>query len=368
MKGVQCWLVMLLAVLAYSCENRDPIDDPNQLSIVFQISHVSVYGSNDGEIHTSVSGGTPPYFYNWTHGPDEADLYNLKAGLYILLLADSDGNTLSDTARVTQPEPLTLRITVQNCSSPQNNDGEIDVSISGGSAPYSIYWSTGDTTEDISGLSPGVYIITIVDVNSAEESDTVEVGGEPFVCQDVDGNEYPVVQIGTQIWMKENLRVTHAPDNGEILSYCYNDDGSLAGIYGRLYTWDIAMNGNDADGAQGICPDGWHIPTDEEWKQLEIYLGMSRTEADLENIWRGTDQGTKLRLGGSSGYDAMLGGRRSSTGAYALLDRYEYIWTSTEYGDYAWRRCICSSSSGVGRWNTFPKTYAFSVRCIKNEW
>ena len=58
MKGVQCWIVMLLAVLVLSCENKDTIDDPGQLSLVFQISHVSIFGGNNGEIHTTVSGGT----------------------------------------------------------------------------------------------------------------------------------------------------------------------------------------------------------------------------------------------------------------------------------------------------------------------
>ena len=367
MKTAKCWLLILLVVLIYACENGNDPDRPGSLSLVFEIQHVSIHGGNDGEIHTRVTGGVPPYIFNWAHGSDQADLYYLTAGLYYLMLADSDGNTLSDTARVTHPDPLMLQIRIQHCSSSQTSDGAIDVTISGGLAPYSIYWSTGDTTEDISGLSPGEYIITIVDMNNAQESDTVEVGGEPAVCRDSDGNEYDIVQIGSQVWMKKNIRVTHAPDRREILSYCYDDDTSMAGIYGRLYTWDVAMNGADADGAQGICPDGWHIPADEEWKQLEIYLGMSRTEADMENIWRGTDQGTKLILGGSSGYDALLGGRRSSSGAYALLDRYEYIWTSTEFGDYAWRRCLCAGSAGVGRWNTFPKTYAFSVRCIKDE-
>jgi uncharacterized protein (TIGR02145 family) len=93
---------------------------------------------------------------------------------------------------------------------------------------------------------------------------------------------------------------------------------------------------------------------------------MERGIAELENIWRGTDEGAKLRMGGSSGYDARYAGRRSTAGGYSLLGLYEYVWTSSEYGDYAWRRCLQSDVNTVGRWNTFPKTYAFSVRCIKD--
>jgi uncharacterized protein (TIGR02145 family) len=170
--------------------------------------------------------------------------------------------------------------------------------------------------------------------------------------------------------MKENLRVTHAPDGDTIVSYCYDNDTAYAHTYGWLYTWDAAMNGSVFESAQGICPDGWHIPSDDEWKVLEIYLGMSQEEADMENEWRGTGVGAKLRKGGSSGYEALYSGGRSFTGRYSYLGENEYIWTSTEYSAnpfYAWRRCLRTTTDEVGRWNTFQKTYAFSVRCVKDE-
>jgi len=126
------------------------------------------------------------------------------------------------------------------------------------------------------------------------------------------------------------------------------------------------MNGSTAEKKQGICPVGWHIPSDEEWKTLEMYLGMTRQEADMSNTWRGQGVGTKLGKGGESGYEAIYAGRMTSYGTYSLLNQYEYVWTSTESGQDAWRRCLEKGVSTVGRWNTFPKTYAFSVRCIKD--
>lgn len=184
---------------------------------------------------------------------------------------------------------------------------------------------------------------------------------------DYDGNQYHTITIGTQVWMAENLRVTHDSEGTSITSYTYNNNESNADLYGRLYTWDVAMNGSTDEGAQGICPCGWHIPTDEEFKTLEMYYGMTSDEADIENDWRGEGVGTKFKSSDSTGYRALLSGRRSSSGTYSLLNSYEYVWTSNEYGSYAWRRCIRKSSEDVGRWNTFPKTYAFSVRCIKND-
>jgi uncharacterized protein (TIGR02145 family) len=187
------------------------------------------------------------------------------------------------------------------------------------------------------------------------------------VLTDIDENIYTIVKIGEQTWMKENLKVTHNPSGIAIVSYAYDNDVNNVDTYGRLYTWDVAMDSMAEEESQGVCPSGWHIPSDDEFKTLEIYLGMTPADADLVNTWRGSGIGTSLKAGGNSGYDALLCGRMASNGFFSLLDQYEYVWTSTEYGSNAWRRCLDISSTMVGRWNTFPKSYAFSVRCIKNE-
>jgi len=268
-----------------------------------------------------------------------------------------------------ETDPLVLELYVEDASLPGIADGSINLEISGGLVPYTIQWSTGDTTEDIDHLLPGTYSVLVTDNLSVAASDTAVVGAGELPT-DFDGNSYTTVQIGNQWWMKENLRVTHATNGDTIVSYCYDDDTVYARTFGRLYTWDVAMNGSVVECAQGICPDGWHIPSDDEWKDLEKYLGMTQSEADLENTWRGTGVGTKLGPGGSSGYEALYSGRRSPNGYYTFLTEYEYIWTSTEYSadaNYAWRRCLSKYANNVGRWNTFPKTYAFSIRCIKDE-
>jgi len=97
-----------------------------------------------------------------------------------------------------------------------------------------------------------------------------------------------------------------------------------------------------------------------------MFLGMTQQEADMTNTWRGSGVGTLLAKGGGSGYEALFAGRMTSYGTFSLLNQYEYVWTSTEYGDNAWRRCLESGVSTSGRWNTFPKTYGFSVRCVKD--
>jgi uncharacterized protein (TIGR02145 family) len=128
------------------------------------------------------------------------------------------------------------------------------------------------------------------------------------------------------------------------------------------------MNDSIEEGAQGICPRGWHIPTDEEFKKLEIHLGMPANQADMVDCWRGSPVGTKLKAGGSSGYDAQMAGRRIPSGSFSVKDMWEYMWTSTEYNNNAaWRRCLATSRSTVGRYKTFTKDYGFSVRCVKDD-
>lgn len=184
---------------------------------------------------------------------------------------------------------------------------------------------------------------------------------------DIDGNEYNIVKIGTQLWMQQNLRVTHAPDGNKIDAFIYENNQNLLENYGCLYTWHVAMNGSTEEGAQGICPEGWHIPSDNDFKILEMFLGMTEAESNLTNTWRGNNIRTALKTGGNSGYNAVLAGRRSTSGVYSLAGRMEYMWTSNEYGNNAWRRCLDRNTHTVGRWNTFSKNYGFSIRCIKND-
>jgi uncharacterized protein (TIGR02145 family) len=162
--------------------------------------------------------------------------------------------------------------------------------------------------------------------------------------------------------------VTRQTDNGVVEKHCYGDDPANCAAYGGLYEWDEMMDYGPSDSGnpsttQGICPPGWHVPSDEEWKVLEVFLGMTTTEADMVNGWRGVGVGTALLAGGSSGYEALLSGRNAS-GVFDLLGLNEYMYTSTEYGTNAWRRCLASGATTVGRWNTFPKGWGLSVRCV----
>ena len=179
-----------------------------------------------------------------------------------------------------------------------------------------------------------------------------------------DGQTYKIVTIGSQTWFAENLNYQIAN------SWCYNYNPANGDIYGRLYTWDAAMT---------ACPSGWHLPSDDEWKTLEMHLGMSQSEADGEGF-RGTDEGGKLKETGtthwispntgatnSSCFTALAGGVRNFSGYqfYGLTSGGGW-WSSTEFNsDNAYGRNLGFLYADVERDAVF-KSFGYSVRCLKN--
>ncbi len=206
---------------------------------------------------------------------------------------------------------------------------------------------------------------------------------------DIDGNVYSTVQIGTQTWMAENLKTTTynngtsidlvtdttAWENNTTGAYCWydNDQAQYAETYGALYNWYAVNTGN-------LCPSGWHVPTDEEWKTLEMELGMSQIEADSLG-YRGTNEGSKLAGNaalwndgslendsefGSSGFTALPGGRRDFNGTFDRLGLSGNWWSATEYRhNLARYRYMFYNYSYVRREGYLEET-GFSVRCLKD--
>ena len=177
--------------------------------------------------------------------------------------------------------------------------------------------------------------------------------------------------IGTQVWAKANLNVgtmvtgvTAQTNNSTLEKYCYGNTESNCTTYGGLYQWDEAMQYVITAGAQGICPVGSHIPTDAEYKTLEMQLGMTQAAADATG-WRGTDQGTQLKPAGSSGLSMPLAGYRSTDGSFGSLLSDAHLWSSSESSANAWGRYLNSGYATVYR-SAGAKGYGFSVRCVGN--
>ena len=265
--------------------------------------------------------------------------------------------------------------------------------------------STGFFSSTVTGPSANTtyYVKAYVITNSitsygTEKSFTTPVSDGRTIT-DVDHNVYPIVTIGNQTWMADNLKVIHYHDGSQIQlvedqstwfdfgldnqAYCWYDNVNSNGfLFGALYTWPAAMHGSESNDSnpgtvQGVCPDGWHLPSDSEWKQLEMYLGLSQLEADGPE-WRGTVEGGKMKQTGTkywispntgatneSGFSASPGGWRHGDGFFKNIGISARFWSSSKTGDYAWIRGLDNNSSGVYR--NFAGLYeGHSIRCIKN--
>jgi uncharacterized protein (TIGR02145 family) len=184
------------------------------------------------------------------------------------------------------------------------------------------------------------------------------------------GESYPIVQIGSQCWFAKNLNVgtmvtgpTTQTNNSTIEKYCYNNDTAQCTTYGGLYQWNEMMAYTTTAGAQGICPSGWHLPTDTEWKTL--VESQSTLGCESSTGWQCDPAGTKLKTGGSSGFNGLLAGYRNTDGSFYSQGTYTILWSSSESGTNAWNRYLHSSNSTVRR-NTLDKASGFSVRCLQD--
>lgn len=154
-------------------------------------------------------------------------------------------------------------------------------------------------------------------------------------------------------------------DNATLEKYCYADTDSNCTTYGGLYQWGEAMQYATTEGAQGICPTGSHIPSDNDWKILEMQLGMTQVEADKSADYRGTDQGTQLKSGGTSGLNIPLAGYRHADAYFVNQSSNAFLWSSSESGTRAWDHYLGSGDTTVGRSDNV-KGFGFSVRCMGN--
>ncbi len=195
------------------------------------------------------------------------------------------------------------------------------------------------------------------------------------VCEDIDGNVYETIQIGEQLWMAENLKVTHYQNGDEIPTNLddsswesanygtvavYDDQESNIDTYGRLYSW-YAVDDN-----RGVCPENFHVPTDEEYTQLTIYLGGSDVaggkmkEAGLEH-WNAPNTGAT----NESGFSGFPGGYRNTSGAYVDMGSLGVFRSSSEYSSsQAWIHSLWYEDAVVYRGFNMNKNSGNSVRCV----
>ena len=236
--------------------------------------------------------------------------------------------------------------------------------------------------------------------NPTETSDTSEdAKEEATTVNDIDGNVYKTVKIGTQVWMAENLRTTRYA-NGESIPlgtststsrttpyrYNPNDNANNVPTYGYLYNWSAVMHvssssSNNPSGVQGICPDGWHVPSDAEWTELTDYVSSQseyRCGGDREKIakalastkgWETDNEscvvGNNPSANNATGFSALPAGY--CRGRYYGFGGNAEFWSATQDNDYyAYSRYLYYDYANVGRYDFDGKRNGFSVRCVRD--
>lgn len=215
--------------------------------------------------------------------------------------------------------------------------------------------------------------------------DTIPQSAQGFT-DSRDGHFYKPVQIGNQVWMAENLaympKISMPNVQGGIWVFDYKGSSVVEAKatenflkYGCLYDWATATGNNHGNG-KDICPKGWHLPTDQEWKQLELLLGMTQADVDTTATRQSGNAGKKLKAtegwddngngDNRSGFSALPGGCRNPAGYFLYKGKATAMWTSTEANaENAWNRILLFNSLGIDR-VIWSKLNGRSVRCIRD--
>ncbi len=271
---------------------------------------------------------------------------------------DADGNTMTVSMQVSNDNGSTWNFSCNNIT------GDVGSGITSGTGKH-IIWDFGTEHPQTFGDQFRIKILADDGVNEGGCS------GIPTVTYS--GKTYHTVQIGNQCWLKENLDVGTMiesttggflqTDNGVIEKYCYDNDASNCNTYGGLYEWTEAMQYVITEGTQGICPSGWHIPTNAEFQTLQAFVSDEAAKlVDESQTMNG------LTPTNETGFSALFAGYRNDyDGNFYHLGNYARFWGSTEQNsNQVIDMYMNYNKSGVGFF-VDNKDNGFSVRCLKDS-
>jgi uncharacterized protein (TIGR02145 family) len=225
------------------------------------------------------------------------------------------------------------------------------------------------------------WLVFLFLLNQECKREELEPKGNSTVT-DYDGNVYQTVQIGDQIWMAENLKVTHYADGSPIpyvsdqlewnnllasdKAYCWFDNSPAnKNTYGGLYNWEAAMNGagsssTNPSGVQGVCPDGWHLPSSSEWNELINNLGGQDIAGGKLKVTGTTHWLSPNEASNSSGFSALGAGYRACGGDFGGFNWEALFWTTTN------ESCNLRHYNVEAAIDYLSECEGQSVRCLKD--
>lgn len=292
--------------------------------------------------------------------------------------------------------PVLATETVSSITSASSNSGGT-ISSDGGASVTSrgVCWSisqkptitdsktdngtgTGIFNSSVSGLTGNtIYYIRAYATNSAGTAYGNELSFKTYAVNDLDGNGYYSVKIGTQTWLSENLKTTRFNDNSSIPlvsdsitwlsltspAYCWykNDESDNKPVYGALYNWYTVNTGK-------LCPIGWHVPTSDEFTTLTDFLGgISIAGGKIKEAGIGHWLSPNTSATNESGFTALPAGQRGGIGEFVHNGMLATFWTSTPYNIYKpWYRCCNHNTESVFVGSGSFNSCGFSIRCLKD--
>lgn len=425
----------IVAAIAISCDKEDEANVPDQVptlttTAVFNITNNSA--TSGGNISDNYDSPVTARGVCWSTepnpnvsdsktvdglgiGPFESNLTGLAPGqvYYVRAYAtNASGNGYGSALQFTtsgnqgQVPVLTTTAVTSITTSSAISGGNISSDNGSAVTERGVCWSSNSTPtindsktmdgtgigsfqSSITGLSPDqTYYIRAYATNAAGTGygsalQFLTLGGGGSTVTDPDGNTYNTVAIGTQVWLKENLKTTkyndgtaipHEPNGWDWMglttpAYTWYDDdyAEIGSVYGALYSWyvvDPASNGN-----KNVCPSGWHVPSKDEFHVLLDYVGGSAI-AGGKLKETGTEHWQSVNVGATNefGFAALgAGGMRNN---YSWnIKRYTWFWTTTPSElpeDYAYEISVFHGSEFIGYNSSTPRWNGLSVRCIKD--
>jgi len=427
--------ISIIALVAISCNDDDNDVVPNQVptvttTTVFNITQNSATsGGNISDNYDSpvtargvcwATTPTPNVSDNKTvdglgNGPFESNITGLSPGqtYYVRAYAtNASGNGYGNSVQFTtlgsqgQAPVLTTAAVTGITTTTAISGGNISSDNGSSVTVRGVCWSTSATptindNKTIDGTGIGTFQSNIAGL-SANQTYYVRAyatnaigtgygnalqfvtqnGGGGSTVTDPDGNTYNTVTIGTQVWLKENLKTTkyndgslipHEPNGWDWMGLTspaytwYEDDEELGSVYGALYNWyvvDPASNGN-----RNICPTGWHVPSNDEFKVLFEYVGgASVAGGKLKET--GTEHWQSVNVGATDEYGFTALGAGGIKNNYSWnIKRYGWFWTTTTAAhneEWAYQIALFHGNEGVSTDHSQPKWQGVSVRCVKD--
>lgn len=280
----------------------------------YTVNNVLCNGGSTGGVDMTTTGGTPTYTYAWSNGSSSEDISGVPAGSYTLTVTDNVGCVDSTTATVTEPSPIQFSAMVTDPTCNGGSNGGIDQTVSGGTPGYGYSWSNGDTTEDVSGVMAGNYVLTVTDNNGCTEMDSVSVG------------EPSAVSISLTVMAP----LCNGDQNGQIFA-------SVSGGTGSTYTY-LWSTGSTADSSGSVGAGVYVLNATDSlgcFASDSITVNepavLSANGTAIDPLCNGDDNG-EIQLsvtGGTPGY-TYLWSNGSTSGTFNQVSAGAYMLTLTD--------------------------------------